>query len=343
MDYKTSGVDIEAASSALDRVGALIRRTHGAHVVRLESGFAGAFRLGDTDRILLASIDGVGTKLMIAVRLGRYRSVGGDLVRHCVNDVLVHGGRPLVFLDYVGTARLRAEWLAEVVGGMADACGEVGCALIGGETAEMPGIYHGDDFDLVGAIVGEVDAGSLLDGGRVRPGDMLLGLASDGLHTNGFSLAREVVRERAGDDLARPLPGSETSWGDALLAPHRSYYRALAPEIGGERVHALAHVTGGGIGGNLTRVLPEGLVAEVDRASWPVPEVFGAIASLGEVSEPEMFRAFNMGIGYVVVTPSEAAPALEADLRERGERVFRIGRVRAGDAPGGHRVDLGWG
>jgi phosphoribosylformylglycinamidine cyclo-ligase len=332
LSYSAAGVDIDEATLSLDRVAARIRATHGAEVVPLRSGFAGAFRQPGSSRILLASMDGVGTKLLVAIRMRRYRSVGGDLVRHSANDLLVHGGRPLFFLDYVGTSSLRSEWFAELLGGITDACSELGCALLGGETAELPGIYHGDDFDLVGTIVGEVDAAALLDGSSIRPGDRLIGLASTGLHTNGYSLARRIVAERCGDDLQALVPGGGgASWGEALLWPHRSYTAAVLPLALRGELTGMAHITGGGIAGNLSRVLPPGTEAWVDTESWEVPPLFRALERLGPVPPGEMFRAFNMGVGFILVVRPERVPSLVSELGEAGETAWVLGSIAEGD------------
>jgi phosphoribosylformylglycinamidine cyclo-ligase len=337
LDYRTAGVDIGVADDAVRSIGDLLAATHGPEVVKLRAGFAGIYRLPGSSRLLLSSVDGVGTKIMVAVRTERFEGIGRDLVAHCVNDVLVHGGRPLFFLDYVGTARLEKSWFVEVVRGLAATCGELGCALIGGETAEMPGVYHGRDFDLVGAIVGEVEEAHLVDGAAIAPGDVVLGLASDGLHTNGYSLARRILADRAGDDYAARVPGTEESWADALLRSHRPYLHAVSPLVGTGLLHGMAHITGGGLPGNLSRVIPDGLTAEIDPGAWTVPPVFAALVDLGEVTPHERYRAFNMGVGYVLVVPTSASTDVRDRLVAAGERVWQIGEVRSG-GPGGVRL-----
>lgn len=337
LDYRSAGVDIDVANDAVRSIGDLLAMTQGPEVVRLRAGFAGIYRRPGSSRLLLASVDGVGTKIMLAVRTGRFDGIGRDLVAHCVNDLLVHGGRPLFFLDYVGTAKLERTWFQEVVRGLAETCRDLGCALIGGETAEMPGVYHGKDFDLVGAIVGEVEEADLVDGSRIGAGDVVLGLASDGLHTNGYSLARRVVADRAGDDLDATVPGSTESWADALLRPHRPYLHAVMPLVESRRVHGMAHITGGGLPGNLSRVIPDGLTAELDPTRWTVPPVFRALTDLGRVPVAEQYRAFNMGIGYVLVVPTADADPIASALANAGETVTRIGEIASG-GPGGVRL-----
>ena len=303
-------------------------------------GFGALFDLkaaGFSDPVLVAATDGVGTKLMIAVAAGRHDTIGIDLVAMCVNDLVVQGAEPLFFLDYFATGRLDPAAARDVVAGIAEGCRQAGCALIGGETAEMPGLYEAGDYDLGGFAVGAVERGQALTGAEVRPGDLVLGLASDGLHSNGFSLVRKVV-EAQGLDYGAPAPfAAERSLGEALLDPTRIYVRAClaAHKAGGLR--ALAHITGGGLVENLPRVLPEGLGARL-TADWPRPAVFGWLAEAGRIAEDEMFRTFNCGIGMAVVAAPEAAETLEGVLAEAGERVYRIGSVE--EAAGPDRVRL---
>jgi phosphoribosylformylglycinamidine cyclo-ligase len=272
----------------------------------------------------------VGTKLHLALAAGRVADAAADLVFHGANDLLVHAARPLAFLDYVAQSRLDADVVLEAVRGMSRACREVGAALVGGETAEMPDTYVAGVIDVAGCMIGWVPSGRVRDGSRVRPGDALLGLGSQGLHTNGYSLARRVIAE-SGVSLADPLPGGGgETLADALLSPHRWYGPGLAPEDDGDRVHALAHVTGGGIAGNLARVVPEGCRARVDAGAWPRPAVFRWLMRAGSIPEDDARSAFNLGIGMVVVCAEASAGALAADLARRGETVFRIGEVVAG-------------
>lgn len=336
MDYRSSGVDIDRAERAIARVKERIAGTFTGGVVSIPNGFAGAHASPGTDRLLLASIDGVGSKVTVGRTLGRVRGLGVDLVHHCANDLLVHGGRPLFFLDYVGVGRLSESWFEELLEGLTDACRGVGCALLGGETAEMPDTYAPEDFDLVGAIVGEVSRERLVDGTGIAAGHRLLGLPSSGLHTNGYTLARRIVRDGLGGDWDRPVPGSPHTIGDALLEPHASYGAAVLPLVDSGRITGMAHITGGGLGGNLGRLLPEGVSAHVDTTAWSVPPVFRMLMEAGDVSPEEMFRTFNMGTGFVLVVPEANVPDVRASLSASGWPVFGIGDIRAG----GHGVVL---
>jgi phosphoribosylformylglycinamidine cyclo-ligase len=282
--------------------------------------------------VLVASADGVGTKLLVARMAGDYSGVGHDLVNHCVNDILVQGARPLFFMDYVGAGVLEPAAMVELVAGVAHGCRENGCALLGGETAEMPDFYRPGDYELVGFIVGLVDRAGILPGERVRPGDLLLGLPSAGLHTNGYSLARAVLLERLGLGLEDRIPGAATqrTVGELLLVPHLSYLGAVEPLLGHPGLHALAHVTGGGLTDNLPRVLPAGTHAAIRRGSWEVPEVFRLIQEHGEVEADEMLRVFNMGVGLVLVVAPEARDEIAGRLAEAGQAAWDLGRVREG-------------
>lgn len=331
--YRAAGVDLAAQDRALAGVGALVESTFTEGVLSGLGAFGGLFALPESLRepVLVASADGVGTKLAVARMAGDFSTVGGDLVNHCVNDILVQGGRPLFFLDYVGAGVLDAEPMTSLLRGVAGACVDNGCALLGGETAEMPGFYQPGDYELVGFIVGVVERGAILDGGEVRAGDLLIGLASAGLHTNGFSLARRAFFDLAGLDLASRLPDSERTVQDVLLSPHRSYLSLLEPLLGDPHLHALAHITGGGLTDNLPRVLPEGLGVVVELGSWRVPEEFTAIQRLADVHREEMYRVFNMGVGMVLVVDPAGAPDLLAELREAGEQAFVLGAVEPGE------------
>lgn len=292
---------------------------------------------GYDDPVLVSSADGVGTKLMVAAMAGDYSTVGGDLVNHCVNDILVQGARPLFFMDYVGAGVLEAETMEQLVGGVAAACRANGCALLGGETAEMPGFYKPGDYELVGFIVGMVDRSNLLDGSRIQERDLLIGLPSAGLHTNGFSLARRAILDNRGLGLDDPVGETGQTVREVLLSPHLSYLDALAPLLGHSGLRGLAHITGGGLLDNLPRVLPQGLAAEVRCGSWEIPELFHRIQEWADVETEEMFRVFNMGIGMVLVVAPEAAKEVLAHLRSTGTKGLPIGTVQrstGGDEPG---------
>jgi phosphoribosylformylglycinamidine cyclo-ligase len=331
--YRDAGVDIDAQDEALRRIGKMLRATRTPGVLTDLGSFGGMFApdlRGFERPVLVASADGVGTKLKVAFLTGVHHTVGRDLVNHCVNDILVQGARPLFFLDYVATGRLEPAVLASIVEGIASGCRENGCALLGGETAEMPGFYREGEYDVAGFVVGLVDRGKILDGSAIRPGDLLVGLPSAGLHTNGYSLARKIVFDTLGlgaGDRVEELGGTI---GEVLLAEHRSYLRALSPALDAGLVKGLAHVTGGGITDNLPRILPAGTCAEVRRGSWPVLPVFEWLARHGRVAPDEMARTFNMGIGMVCVTGPGEIDALERALTEAGETPHRIGRIVAG-------------
>ena len=334
MRYEDAGVSIARGDAAVGRLRQLVESTYTPHVVSRFGHFAGLCRLpgaGPGAPLLVASIDGVGTKVLLAGAAGAHALVAGDIVRHGANDCLVLGARPLFFLDYVAWGKLDEDAMQEVARGLAEACRAEGAALLGGETAEMPGLYREGEFDLAGCMIGWVAEERLVDGSQVRPGDVLIALPSAGLHTNGYSLARAVVLGQAGLGLGDPVPGAGQTVAEALLAPHRSYTGALLPLVEGGLATGLAHITGGGVPGNLVRVLPEGTRARVDRRSWRVPAVFRAIQELGGVPDGEMARAFNLGVGFVVcVRPARAAEAT-AELERRGERPWVLGEVVAGE------------
>jgi phosphoribosylformylglycinamidine cyclo-ligase len=324
--YRDAGVDIDAGDETVRRIRDAVRSTFGDFVVSDVGAFAGLARIpgGDPDRYLVASMDGVGTKLKVAVLAGRYDTVGEDLVNHCVDDIAVHGAEPLLFLDYVAMGKLEPSVVEQVVQGLARGCRDNGCALIGGETAEMPGLYTPPDFDLAGCIIGTVHKDEVVDGSTVQPGDRLLGVPSTGLHTNGYSLARKVLFEVAGLKPEDALPGGDGTVADALLAVHRSYLPELRALRG--RLKGAAHITGGGIPGNLVRVLPEGTRVRVDRGAWRVPPVFRAIADAGQVPLDDLYRTFNMGAGLLILV---AAEDLERALAECPD-AFPCGVVEAG-------------
>jgi phosphoribosylformylglycinamidine cyclo-ligase len=333
MRYEDAGVSVARGDAAVGRLRHLVESTYTPHVVSRFGHFAGVCRLpgaGPGAPLLVASIDGVGTKVLLAHAAGAHALVAGDIVRHGANDCLVLGARPLFFLDYVAWGRLEAAAMQEVARGLAEACRAEGAALLGGETAEMPGLYREGDFDLAGCMIGYVSEAGMVDGSRVRVGDALIALPSSGLHTNGYSLARAILLERGGLGLDDALPGAGGTVGEALLAPHRSYTAAVLPLVDGGAVTGLAHITGGGVPGNLARVLPEGARARVDRRSWRVPAVFGAIQEAGAVPDDDMARTFNLGVGFILCVRAERAAEVMAELEERGERPWLVGDVAAG-------------
>jgi phosphoribosylformylglycinamidine cyclo-ligase len=336
MDYRQSGVDIDAGNETVRRIKSLARTTFTPGVLSEIGSFGGLFEIDREayrEPVLVSSADGVGTKLKVAFVTGRHDTIGADLVNHCVNDVLVQGAKPLFFLDYLATGRLSPDVAQQVIAGVARACRENGCALIGGETAEMPGFYADGEYDIAGFIVGIVEKSKVIDGRAIVPGDVLVGLPSAGLHTNGYSLARRVLLEAPGAAADAFVPELGTTAGDALLAPHRSYLTIVAPLLEHGFVKGLAHITGGGITENLPRTLPRGCAAEIDLRAWAVPPIFRLIQERGRVARDEMFRAFNMGIGLVVVCEARLAERVIDTVASAGElRAARIGLVVAGPA-----------
>jgi phosphoribosylformylglycinamidine cyclo-ligase len=327
--YEAAGVSIERGERAVDLMRSAVVETHGPEVIGAPGGFAGLYTLaGYRDPVLASTIDGVGTKVLVAREVGRYDSLGADIVNHCVNDVLATGARPLFFLDYIGSGRLDPEPVASIVRSAAEACGRLGVALIGGETAEMPGLYGQGDFEIVGVCVGACERGETITGERARPGDAVLGLASSGLHTNGYTLARKVLDD-AGISYADRPEGLNRTVGEVYLEPHRAYVREVDALRTAVDVRGMAHVTGGGLLGNLPRALG-GLGARLDAGLWQEPAVFGLIRSLGGLPEDEMRRVFNLGVGFcAVVAPEDVKPGLEA-MREAGCEAWRIGEVVVG-------------
>ncbi|HEV3273824.1 MAG TPA: phosphoribosylformylglycinamidine cyclo-ligase [Candidatus Dormibacteraeota bacterium] len=323
--YADAGVDIEEGNRAVSLIRRTIASTHTAQVLGGIGAFSGLFALepgSPNGRVLASSTDSVGTKVKVAIATGRHRGIGVDLVNHCVNDILCCGAEPLFFLDYYATGKLVPEQLAELIEGIAEACRAAGCALIGGETAEMPGVYALGDYDIAGFIVGSVEASAIIDGRRVRAGDVLLALPSSGLHTNGYSLVRHIVAEHE-LQWADLLPGTDKPLVDLLLEPHRSYLQAIRELRTMTDIRAMAHLTGGGVIDNVPRVLPDGLAATIDRSSWSVPPLFNAIQQAGGVHLEEMWRTFNMGVGMVVIVP----PDVPSIATAAGMPVWRIGEV----------------
>jgi len=335
MDYRQSGVDIDAGNETVRRIRALARGTFTPGVLSDIGSFGGLFRLDREkyrDPVLVSSADGVGTKLKVAFMTGRHDTVGADLVNHCVNDILVQGAEPLFFLDYLATGRLSPAVAEQVVTGVARGCRENGCALIGGETAEMPGFYADGEYDIAGFIVGIVERDRLIDGRTIVPGDALIGLPSAGLHTNGYSLARRVLFDVCGFAPDTFVPELGVTVGEALLAPHRSYLPPVRTLLARDLVRGLAHITGGGITENLPRILPEGCAAEIDLMAWTVPPIFRLLQQRGGIAPDEMRRAFNMGIGLIVACQSRMADRVINLLGGVGEPgAVRLGVVVAGD------------
>ncbi len=337
--YRDAGVDIDAGARLVDAIKPLAKSTRRTGSEVDLGGFGALFDLkatGYTDPILVAGTDGVGTKLKVAIDAGLHETVGVDLVAMCVNDLIVQGAEPLFFLDYFATGKLSVDHGASVVGGIAEGCRQAGCALIGGETAEMPGMYAAGDYDLAGFAVGAVERGGLLPLATMGPGDVLLGLASSGIHSNGYSLVRRIVGD-LGLDYGAPAPFDATlSLGEALLTPTRIYVKSLLPVIRHGRIKALSHITGGGFVENMPRVLPSHLSAGIDASTWPLPAVFQWLMEAGNIAPAEMARTFNCGIGMVAVVAEKDADGVTAALREAGEAVYTIGGLagHAGDKPG---------
>jgi len=328
--YGSAGVDIDASNAAKNRIRKLVESTFTGGVVGGFGGFGGMFRIPpNLDKpVLVSSADGVGTKIKVAIESGRHGTIGRDLVNHCVNDILVQGAIPAFFLDYVAFGKLDPAVVEAVVAGVAAGCRENGCALIGGETAEMPGLYTPPDYDLAGFIVGYVEENRILGPHRVKPDDVLIGLPSSGLHTNGYSLARKIVTDRLKLRLSDPFPGGGGAVADVLLAEHRSYLPALKPVL--ERVHAMAHITGGGLLENLDRALPQTLDAVISLSSWETPNVFRVLMDAGSVEPAEMYRTFNMGVGIVAIcAPSDAKAVLSA-ASAAGVAGWEIGSLKPG-------------
>ncbi len=322
MDYKSSGVDIDAGNETVKRIRKLAKSTFTAGVLSEIGSFGGLFKLDTAawkEPVLVSSADGVGTKLKVAFMMNRHRTIGADLVNHCVNDILVQGAVPLFFLDYLATGKLSPDVAEQVVEGLAAACRENGCALLGGETAEMPGFYADGEYDVAGFIVGAVDRAQIVDGRGIAPGDVLIGLPSTGLHTNGYSLARQVAFETLKLKADSHVPDLGETIGDALLRTHRSYLPVIKPLLGRNLIKGMAHITGGGITDNLPRVLPPGVSARVNRTSWRVPAIFRWIGESGRVPEYDLRRALNMGIGMIVVAAERDADAVRQALLNAGE------------------------
>jgi len=328
--YARAGVDIDQMTASLKSAKKMIRKTF-TRGVRGEIGaFGGLFDAPGVGKVLVASTDGGGTKLKVAALAGRHDTVGQDLVNHCVNDILVQGAKPLFFLDYIGTSKLSGPVFQDVVRGLCQACRENGCALLGGETAEMPGLYPPAEYDLVGTIVGVADRRQVVTGARIRPGDMILGLRSTGLHTNGYSLARRVIFEQAALGIDDRLPGTRQTVAQALLAVHRSYLTPVTRVMKKIIVCGMAHITGGGLIDNIPRILPPGVDAVIDRSAWTPPPLFRFLQEEGSIAESEMFRVFNMGIGYVLIVRQKDVDGAMRILARAGCNPILAGYIREG-------------
>jgi len=334
LTYQDAGVNIDEAQRALRAVSPEIQSTYTEGVVAGVGGFGGLFR-GTFDGyerpLLVSSIDGIGTKTKIAAMMGSFRGLGEDIVNHCVNDILCQGAKPLYFLDYFGTSRLAPNVFEEVLRGVAEACRMANCALLGGETAEMPDVYHDEEVDIVGAIVGIVEADKKLPRPKMKAGDQVVGIASNGLHTNGYSLARKALFEMGGLSVRDKIEELGTTIGEELLRPHKSYLTSIYPLLQElDSIHAAAHVTGGGLHDNLPRVMPADLRVVIERRAWTPLPIFRLIQNVGKIPEPEMYRAFNMGIGMVLFVDRDAAPAVVQRLMQSNEAAAVIGEVQQG-------------
>jgi len=340
LTYRSAGVDIDEAQRALRSVLGKVKATYSDDVVGGVGGFGALYRANFTEidkPILVSSIDGVGTKTKVAAMVGDYTNLGRDIVNHCVNDILCQGARPLFFLDYFGCSRLQGLMFEEILTGMAEACLEVGASLIGGETAEMPGVYTEDEIDLVGSIVGIVDLDKKLPRGKMQAGDSVIGIASNGLHTNGYTLARRALFEVGGLSVRDSIAGLGRTIGAELLRPHRNYFNAVYPILQDtENVYAVAHITGGGLYDNIPRVLPSDVRVVIEKRSWTPLPIFQLIQMTGNVPDVEMYRTFNMGVGMVMIADRFIAPALVQRLNDAGESAAVIGEVQAGS----HEVQI---
>lgn len=329
--YRDAGVDIQAGNEVVERIKPAVAKTLRPEVLGGLGGFGGLFKLDLAkypDPVLVSGTDGVGTKLRLAFQMDRHQSIGQDAVAMCVNDILVQGAEPLFFLDYLAVGKVEPSRVAEVVGGVARGCEMAGCALIGGETAEMPGFYAEDEYDIAGFSVGVVNRSQLIDGSKIQAGDSLIGLPSTGLHSNGYSLARKIVEKIP---LDKVIPELGEALGEALLRPTKIYVRSILPLLAEGKILGMAHITGGGLTENIPRILPAGLGVRIDSTAWERPAIFNLLQRLGEVDWPEMYRTFNMGIGYVLVVSKADEPSIRQTLDNLGEKSFVIGTVVEGE------------
>ncbi len=332
--YADSGVDVKAGEEAVDNIKKLAASTFNDQVLTGLGAFGGFFKpdfTGISKPVFISSTDSVGTKVKLAFMTDKHDTVGQDLVNHCINDILVHGARGLFFLDYIAVEKLRPTVIEEIVKGLSSACRDAGVALIGGETAELPDFYKPGEYDLVGFIAGVVDEDKIINGSTIVEGDVCLGLASNGLHTNGYTLARKAAFEIAGHKPDEFIEELDMTIAEALMKVHRCYADLIHPLLDKYNIHGMAHITGGGIPGNLKRVLPKNLSAEIDKSSWPVVPVFEYLKKIGNIDETDIYSAFNMGIGYIIVVKESEAESIIAELEKSGEKTYRIGRITKGD------------
>lgn len=328
--YQKAGVDINLGNTFIDRIKPLIRQTFSPEVITDIGGFSGLFRLDTSayiEPVLVSSTDGVGTKLKIAQQMGQHQSIGVDLVAMCVNDIIVQGARPLFFLDYLATGRLDLETSTAVIEGIVNGCRQAGCALIGGETAEMPGFYPAGEYDLAGFVVGIVDRGKIIDGSNIQPGDQIIGLASNGLHSNGYSLVRKIFFQDLRIDPREVIPELGTALGEELLKPTRIYVQSILALIKEFSINGIAHITGGGLTDNLPRILPASCQARVTQDSWEIPPIFPLIKRWGRVSDEEMNKVFNNGLGLILIVPEAKSGEIMSHLEGLGEKTFLIGQI----------------
>ena len=328
--YAEAGVDIDTMMSSLKRIGRKVKQTNTTGVVSELGSFGGLFKSPGKDHLLVSSVDGVGTKLKVAHLANRHDTVGQDLVNHCVNDILVQGAKPLFFLDYLGTAALKPAVFEDVVGGFCKACKQNNMALLGGETAEMPGLYPKGEYDLVGTVVGSVERKKLITGKKIKKGDVIIGLPSTGLQTNGYSLARHIIFKKAGMKLSDVIPGTKTTFEKALLAIHKSYLHPVSAIMNKVNVHGMAHITGGGLYDNIPRILPKTVDAVIDTSSWKTPAIFSFMQEAGKVSRDEMYRVFNMGIGYMLIISKKDVDTTLKILTKEKQPAKVIGQINPG-------------
>ncbi|MCY4403168.1 MAG: phosphoribosylformylglycinamidine cyclo-ligase [Candidatus Poribacteria bacterium] len=332
LTYADAGVSFDAESKAMQRIKGLLKTTYRSEVMSDVGSFGGLFALGDYQNpILVSSTDSVGTKLMVAFKAMKHDTVGYDIVAHCGNDIVVQGAEPLFFLDYIGIGKMEPTVIEEIVIGLVSGCRDIGCALIGGETAELSGLYTPGEYDLVGTIVGVVEKDALITGDKIQPGDKIIGLKSTGLHTNGYTLARKILFERCNYDIDTYLPELSTTVGEELLKTHKSYVKSILQLRDVCDIKGIAHITGGGLPGNVERILPNNCLARINKQSWDIPPVFKILQREGDVEEAEMYRVFNMGIGIVVVVTHDSIDTAMTSLSESGESAIEIGEIISGN------------